>query len=151
MPRTHNDDNCGSIREELDHLVVSATSNGVNLEKVLWVVSVLLLIFRAIHITTETLFLKYFFGGRYGLLSSNARAVFKAYHMKDLNLMDRNNGTHIRKEIERSPEEYNSTWYCPVFLSALRFSIFMNTLSQGVISRQAIIFIFLMMRSCIFL
>ena len=52
--------------------------------------------------------------------------------------MDRNKGTHLREAMKRSVEKFNFTWSCPVLLSELDF--FLNTLSQGVLSRHRSIF-----------
>ena len=68
--------------------------------------------------------MKYLFGGNSGFLSFVTRTVFEAEHAKDLALMDRKKGTHLRKAMSRYSKECNSTWSCPVLLSVLRFGIF---------------------------
>ena len=76
-------------------------------------------------------------------------AVFESDNTEDLALMNRNKGTHLRKAMEISLEEFNSTWLCPVYLLNLRSVVFLNLLLQGIISIQGSIFMFLIMIICV--
>ena len=44
-------------------------------------------------------FFEYVFDGRSSLLPFDAREMFEAEHIKDLDLIDRDKGTHIWKEM----------------------------------------------------
>ena len=63
--------------------------------------TVLLLTSRELHITMKTLSLKYLIFGCAALVLFDKKEMFESDHVKDLDRMNRNKGTNLRKTIER--------------------------------------------------
>ena len=103
LPPPQNDDDHGAIREELDLLVASATSDEFNVEKVLR--SVVVDASRTSHNNGNIIFLKYLCDGRSGLFLFDTMEVFEAYHANTLDLMDRKNSTNLWKAMQIYFEE----------------------------------------------
>ena len=55
------------------------------------------MLLRTSYNNRKYIYLKYLFGGHVALFLADARSVFEEEHVKDLDMMDRNNSTHLRK------------------------------------------------------
>ena len=70
-----------------------------------------------------TIIFLFVFDGQVALFSDDTRTVFEVENSKGLYIIDINKGTNLQREMKISLEDCKSTFYCPVLLSELTFSV----------------------------